>query len=174
MQRIIGGEILCQVPGCLEPPWSFVNGQGVGYTHRWCERHLDLSSRRPNLSPAELDYARRSYVLERITVAGECWLWDRHLLEDGYGQCEPPAWLEVHQWRAHRLAYEVWKGPIREGHDVHHKCGVRPCVNPTHLESIDHRSHGHLHGGTTDVSRVVRMSHLKWESEPDWVREQMG
>lgn len=34
----------------------------------------------------------------------------------------------------HRLAFQVWVGPI--DHDtVHHKCAVRHCFNPDHLEA---------------------------------------
>ena len=35
---------------------------------------------------------------------------------------------------AHRDVWESIHGPIPENMTVHHKCGVKPCVNPLHLE----------------------------------------
>jgi len=43
---------------------------------------------------------------------------------------------------AHRKAYEEAHGPIPEGYDVHHVCGVKRCVNSEHLEAIPHAEHG--------------------------------
>lgn len=43
------------------------------------------------------------------------------------------------QVRAHRLAYQYFKGPIPEGKEINHLCEVRCCVNPAHLEAVTHR-----------------------------------
>lgn len=37
---------------------------------------------------------------------------------------------------AHRLAYEELRGPIPSGLELDHKCRVRGCVNPWHLEPV--------------------------------------
>lgn len=76
----------------------------------------------------------------------ECWLWAGPLRAKGYGT--------VH-WRgqsvhAHRVAYIAFIGPIEDGQDVHHRCHIRACVNPSHLEVIAHAVHGRLHTGASD------------------------
>lgn len=37
---------------------------------------------------------------------------------------------------AHRVSYEYFVGPIPDGLDLDHKCRVRCCVNPDHLEPV--------------------------------------
>ncbi len=61
-----------------------------------------------------------------------CWLWTGSLQEHGYGHFR---W-EGKVRRAHRFAYVAFKGEIPEGLDVDHKCNVRRCVNPDHLQLL--------------------------------------
>lgn len=39
---------------------------------------------------------------------------------------------------AHRLAYELFIGPIPDGMEIDHLCRVRACINPDHLEAVTH------------------------------------
>jgi hypothetical protein len=61
-----------------------------------------------------------------------CRLWTAAKSETGYGVVR---W-EDKQYRAHRLAWETAYGPIPKGSVIHHKCGVRHCVNLAHLQSV--------------------------------------
>ena len=39
----------------------------------------------------------------------------------------------------HRLGWKLLRGPIPEGKELHHRCGVHACWNPDHLEPGDPR-----------------------------------
>jgi len=64
--------------------------------------------------------------------ASECWLWSGYTLPTGYGnmQIRTP---KIKNMRAHRVSWELYRGPIPDGLMVLHKCDVRACVNPNHL-----------------------------------------
>lgn len=61
-----------------------------------------------------------------------CWLWMGALYFNGYGAFG----VNRKTRRAHRIAYEALRGPIPAGLHLDHKCRVRSCVNPDHLEPV--------------------------------------
>jgi HNH endonuclease len=67
-----------------------------------------------------------------------CWLWGGHLDIGGYGKIvmitkDYPRGKPV---MAHRVCYELHRGPIPDGLYLDHLCRVRCCVNPWHLEPV--------------------------------------
>lgn len=60
-----------------------------------------------------------------------CWLWTASLAGKGYGQIRIPGTRR--NAYAHRLSYELGKGPIPKGMQVCHECDTPRCVNPEHL-----------------------------------------
>lgn len=68
-----------------------------------------------------------------------CWIWRGAKRPDGYVQIRVAGRLVY----AHRVAYEVFVGPIPDGltldHVVERGCKSRACVNPSHLEPVTHR-----------------------------------
>lgn len=62
-----------------------------------------------------------------------CWLWTGATTEAGYGVF----WARPLRY-AHVFAYEMFIGPIPEGLELDHKCRVRNCCNPRHLEPVTH------------------------------------
>ena len=60
-----------------------------------------------------------------------CWIW-QGTLKDGYAITGSP------RVRVHRAIYEREHGPIPEGYEPDHLCGVKCCVNPAHLEAVTH------------------------------------
>ena len=63
-----------------------------------------------------------------------CWLWTASLNRDGYGNF----WDGVKYLRAHQFSYLTAYGPVPDGMEIDHLCGVRACVNPAHLEAVPH------------------------------------
>ncbi len=64
-----------------------------------------------------------------------CWLWTGSLNDDGYGQMS----LNAKMRKSHDVVYRMMKGPVPEGLELDHKCRVRCCVNPDHLEPVTHK-----------------------------------
>lgn len=59
-----------------------------------------------------------------------CWLWDAAVSTGGYGRIGDGSSKVL---QAHRVAYEIHRGPIPPGLNVCHRCDVPLCVNPEHL-----------------------------------------
>ena len=64
-----------------------------------------------------------------------CWLWFGTTTPTGYGQIGVRGKTRY----AHRVMYEAHRGPIPDGLEIDHRCRVRHCVNPEHLELVTHR-----------------------------------
>lgn len=67
-----------------------------------------------------------------------CWLWAGAISSGprgGYGYFTVASRVTP----AHRVAWELWCGPIPEDLTVDHLCRVRNCVRPSHLRLATHR-----------------------------------
>lgn len=68
-----------------------------------------------------------------------CWMWTGGKDRKGYGKFSvgnsrnPDGTRRNSMVSAHRVSYEMFKGPIGEGLFVLHKCDTPGCVNPEHL-----------------------------------------
>ena len=75
--------------------------------------------------------------VESSEDANGCWIWTASTNLKGYGH-----YLSV---AAHRWSYEAFVGPVPDGHQLHHICENKGCVNPAHLVPITGSEHGRLH-----------------------------
>ena len=70
-----------------------------------------------------------------------CWLWCGGANQStGYGSFSP---RHGRTEMAHRIAYELARGPIPPGLVIDHRCKVRLCVNPAHLEAVTQQVNWH-------------------------------
>lgn len=93
-----------------------------------------------------------------------CWLWSGTTRE-GYGRLK----IGGKAQGAHRVAYELFVGPIppsgvsRHGTVVMHKCDTPACVNPAHLEIGSQRQNNqdrHVKGRSSGGSNAGERSPL--------------
>ena len=71
-------------------------------------------------------------IMERVKNVDSCWEWTGSFNHNGYGYIS----INNKTKRSHRISYELFKGKIPEGLQIHHECRNRKCVNPEHLEAV--------------------------------------
>ncbi len=98
-------------------------------------------------------------VLERFTAkfdvrpGGDCWWWTAGQVGNGYGRFSTGG-LDI---RAHRWAFEHWRGPIPAGLQIDHLCRNRLCVKPPHMEVVTNRVN--VLRGVGPTARNARKTH---------------
>lgn len=104
--------------------------------------------------PRLLLHHRASQFVEglhyRVLDSG-CWQWLGAINGQGYGTCGTTNGEHL----AHRASFTSAHGPIIGMRHIHHRCEVKPCINPAHLESLTPAEHRRLHGRAD--------SDLEWE-----------
>lgn len=82
-----------------------------------------------------------------------CWLWTGAIDYDGYGAFTSATFRngKYVQVRAHRFAYETFRGVIPDGLVIDHLCRTPGCVNPDHLEPVT-QAENHRRGLLSEVT----------------------
>jgi hypothetical protein len=104
--------------------------------------------------PAHRDLKERFNEKYVVNPESGCWEWTASINKyNGYGYISVKI-CEGHfaPQPAHRVSYELNVGQIPEGHDIHHKCENKKCVNPDHLEALTEKRHTMLHDGPTAIN----------------------
>jgi len=106
-------------------------------------------------------------LLSRILIGGgpgyggdTCWTWTGGLTQSGYGQVH----YQNRNRPAHRLSYELFRGPIPENHDLDHLCQNPACIYPGHLEPVTPRVN-QVRSPSTIAGSNTRKTHCTYGHE---------
>lgn len=77
---------------------------------------------------------RERRLWERLDQTGECWLWTGPKFKSGYGNVK---W-DSRCRKVHQIVWELLRGDQPSGLEPDHRCRVRACANPDHLEWVTH------------------------------------
>ena len=86
----------------------------------------------------------REKVLSRVTITPgpmetDCWVWNGPHSGMGRGGDYPRMCLDGATVAVHRVMWTNENGYIPPRKQIDHKCRVRMCVNPDHLEMTTHK-----------------------------------
>lgn len=106
----------------------------------------------------------------------DCWYWKGHIKPNGYGQVSVWNNGKTHKFNAHRIAYELTYGKIKNGvidHTCHNNdknchggwlCKHRCCCNPLHLRLTTQKIN--LNSGRKCIGKIYpKKTHCKWGHE---------
>lgn len=101
--------------------------------HMMCERHAD---RRDQI----LTKVLHNSIVTPGPLETDCWLWNGPTSgEKGRGSGYPRMNLDGATVAVHRAMWTNEHGIIPPKKQIDHKCRVRRCVNPDHLEMVTHK-----------------------------------
>jgi hypothetical protein len=92
-----------------------------------------------------------------------CWIFMGSIARNKYGQIGGDGILGNGKriLYAHRVSYELHRGPIPAGLELDHLCRVRCCVNPYHLEPVTNSENGKRSIPYSNVTIQANKTHCK-------------
>lgn len=92
-----------------------------------------MAAENPNPTPA-IPQGDIAVFVNRVSVSNGCWLWNGPThRRSGYGMIHFGAYPRRRKTMAHRVSWEIFRGPIPVGLCVLHRCDIPACVRPSHL-----------------------------------------
>jgi hypothetical protein len=105
--------------------------------------------------------ALMSHLVSEPENEQSCWLVDFSLNKaGGYPQVSIPMNFrrvarETKRY-AYHLSYELFNGPLKEGHEIDHMCEEHRCVNPDHLRCVPQSENRRGGAKKTNLQRAER------------------
>ena len=130
----------CTVEGCGSPKMA----------RDLCHRHYQRWWKRGTLGLAPgYEPTRRERFDAKAVKTPSCWRWSGYHTGEGYAR--------LGSENAHRIAYELYVGPIPAGMQIDHLCRNKGCVNPAHLEPVTQQEN--ISRSENMAARYARRSH---------------
>lgn len=96
--------------------------------------------------------AEEALLSRRLITESGCWEWTG-ARSRGYGLLA----VNYRRWKAHRLSWELFRGPIPDDLTIDHLCRNKACFNPDHLEPVTQAEN--LRRGDTIPARNALKTH---------------
>lgn len=140
----------CEYPGCTNiltrpghsPKSKRIRGRRMkwsdGKTYALCRRHEVLHLRLSS-DVQSINLSRLGQGAEAGGVDGQCWIWIDGVAKrtnEGYGRFVPEGG-DNQFWPAHRVSWSLLNATgwgHTQGQELAHRCNVRACINPAHLD----------------------------------------
>ena len=124
--------------GNIQVETTQIKSKGTGFELPLFTFNEDLISLFPWLKTTVRDYIYKNHLAYKVSkfVQDECWLSTTAKATTGYRML----YMSNQNWGfgisryAHIASHLVFNGDIPKGKIVRHKCDVKPCCNPDHLE----------------------------------------
>jgi hypothetical protein len=88
--------------------------------------------------------AERLWTNVRIAGSDDCWPWLGSVTGSNHGTIRT---ARSRSDPVHRVAWEMLKGPIPDGLEIHHRCENPICCNTAHMELLTHGDHARVSDG---------------------------
>jgi hypothetical protein len=103
-----------RIPAKSDWRYGWVAGVPLRYIHGHQARKID------------------NYVIKDRGYTTPCWVWQGTRNVKGYAKIR----FDGKSISVHRFMYERYIAPIPDGLQIDHRCYIKACVNPTHLEVV--------------------------------------
>ena len=143
--RVRGGKVQAYAHRLVMAAFNYTKAEDVEVYHidgdLQNNRIENLTYAMPKRNHPPQPFEPRFFAKVQRNEESGCLIWTGSKMQNGYGvTC-----LDRKKTLAHIASYTYFVGPVPAGHQVHHKCMNRSCVNWEHLEPLTPKEHNRWH-----------------------------